>query len=108
MLSENIRKYRKENNMSQDKLAEKVGVSRQSISLWETNQAQPTLDNIMALTKIFNISSDMLLSDDPIETEAPKEPKDGRPLKLPMIIFAVVGCYACGRRGGVAVTPKQQ
>lgn len=49
--------------MSQDELAEKIGVSRQSISLWETEQTQPTIDNIIALAKIFNISSDMLLAD---------------------------------------------
>ena len=61
MLSENIKNYRKKNNLSQDELAEKLCVSRQSISLWETGQTQPTIDNIIALTKIFNISSDMLL-----------------------------------------------
>lgn len=47
--------------MSQDELAEKLGVSRQSISLWETGQTQPTIDNIIALAKIFNISADTLL-----------------------------------------------
>lgn len=41
MLSDNIKNYRKKNNMSQDELAEKLGVSRQSISLWETGQTQP-------------------------------------------------------------------
>ena len=40
MLAENIRKYRKEKNMSQDELAEKLGVSRQSISLWENGQTR--------------------------------------------------------------------
>ena len=61
MLSDNIREYRKKSNMSQDELAEKLGVSRQSISLWETGQTQPTIDNIIALAKIFNISADTLL-----------------------------------------------
>ncbi len=61
MISDNIRNYRKANNMSQDELAEQLGVSRQSISLWETGQTQPTIDNIIALSKIFNISSDELL-----------------------------------------------
>ncbi len=62
MISENIRFYRKTNNMSQDELAEKLGVSRQSISFWENGQTQPTLENVIALAKIFNISSDALLS----------------------------------------------
>ena len=61
MLSDNIRSYRKKNNLSQDELAEKIGVSRQSVSFWETGQTQPTLDNIISLSKIFNISSDELL-----------------------------------------------
>ena len=61
MLSDNIRNYRKENNLSQDELAEKLGVSRQSISLWENGQTQPTIDNIIALAKIFNITADELL-----------------------------------------------
>ena len=62
MISENIRFYRKTNNMSQDELAEKLGVSRQSISFWENGQTQPTLENVIALAEIFNISSDALLS----------------------------------------------
>ena len=53
MISENIRFYRKTNNMSQDELAEKLGVSRQSISFWENGQTQPTLENVIALAKIL-------------------------------------------------------
>ena len=78
MLSDNIRNYRKENNLSQDELAEKLGVSRQSISLWENGQTQPTVDNIIALAKIFNITADELLeSYDGARTfqEAPIAPK---------------------------------
>ena len=78
MLSDNIRNYRKENNLSQDELAEKLGVSRQSISLWENGQTQPTVDNIIALAKIFNITADELLeSYDGARTfqEAPVAPK---------------------------------
>ena len=65
MLSDNIRYYRKRKEMSQDELAEQLGVSRQSISLWETGQTQPTIDNIIALTRLFGITSDELLSDIP-------------------------------------------
>lgn len=61
MLSENIRNYRKANNLSQDELAEKLDVSRQSISLWETGQTQPSIENIVALSKIFGITTDLLL-----------------------------------------------
>lgn len=61
MLSDNIKKYRKEKNLSQDELAEQLGVSRQSISLWETGQTQPTIENIIALATVFGISTDSLL-----------------------------------------------
>ena len=61
MLSDNIRKYRKANQMSQDELAEKLEVTRQSISLWETGQTQPSLDNIVALAKLFDVTPEELL-----------------------------------------------
>ena len=86
MLGDNIRKYRKLNNMSQDELAEKLNVTRQSISLWENGQTQPTLENIVALAKLFKVSTDELLvadkADLPVANptpapnrEAPKKPK---------------------------------
>lgn len=96
MLSDNIKNYRKKSNMSQDELAEKLGVSRQSISLWETGQTQPTIDNIIALVKIFNISSDMLLgSSDSInvsqdKTPAAEEPKKKRKTGLILAIIFVI------------------
>ena len=63
LLNDNIRKYRKSKHMSQDELAEKLNVTRQSISLWETGQTQPSLDNIIALAKLFDISTDTLLTE---------------------------------------------
>lgn len=71
MLADNIRRFRKQNNMSQDELAEKLGVSRQSVSLWENGQTQPTIENIITLSKLFNITSDTLLGNVANE-EAPR------------------------------------
>ena len=62
MIGDNIRNNRKINNMSQEELAEKLDVTRQSVSLWESGQTQPSLDNIIALSKIFGISTDDLLT----------------------------------------------
>lgn len=63
MLGEKIRKLRKENKISQEALAEKLGVSRQSISLWENDQTIPSMENIVAIANIFGVSTDELLKD---------------------------------------------
>lgn len=60
-LSEKILKLRKVNSMSQDDLAEKVGVSRQSISKWESGQATPELEKLLLLASVFNVTTDSLL-----------------------------------------------
>ena len=96
MLSDNIRKYRKLNNMSQDELAEKLEVTRQSISLWETGQTQPSLENIVALAKLFNVSTDELLVADRTEPSAPSTsiaPKQQEPKKKTKVLFLVL-CVA--------------
>lgn len=53
--------------MSQEKLAEKIGVSRQAITKWETDSGIPDIDNMMALSELFNISLDELLSNEKTE-----------------------------------------
>lgn len=70
MLGGNIRKYRKEHNMSQEDLADKLAVSRQTISLWENNQTQPSIENVIILSKLFGISLDELLKEAPAESDA--------------------------------------
>ena len=49
--------------ISQEDLAEKLSVSRQSISKWEMGQALPQIDNVLQLCEFFNVSSDQLLYD---------------------------------------------
>ena len=51
---DNLRKLRKSKKLSQEKLAEKVGVSRQSISKWECGESYPEMDNILTLCGIFH------------------------------------------------------
>jgi len=95
MLSDNIRKYRKLNHMSQDELAEKLEVTRQSISLWETGQTQPSLENIVALTKLFNVSTDDLLAEDepkPVYNDASDLP-NGKPPKKKMPVLIIIICF---------------
>ncbi len=55
-LGNKILECRKKAGLSQEELGNKLNVTRQSVSLWENNQAQPSLENLIALSKIFNIS----------------------------------------------------
>ena len=69
-LSEKIVNLRKARNMSQEELAEKLGVSRQAVSRWEVGSALPDASNILQLSKLFGVSADYLLNDD-YKGEAP-------------------------------------
>lgn len=60
-LSEKIIRLRKANNLSQEQLAERLGVSRQSISKWELGQSMPEVENLSLLSDIFNVTVDYLL-----------------------------------------------
>lgn len=62
-IGEKITMLRTEANMSQEQLAERVDVSRQSVSKWEMNQAVPQVDKILLLCELFDLSADELLRD---------------------------------------------
>ena len=55
---ENLRKIRKDNNLSQEQLADELGVSRQAISKWESGTAYPEMDKIIQLCEKFNVNMD--------------------------------------------------
>ena len=61
--------HRKRLGLSQEALAAQLGVSRQAVSKWEIGSAMPDPGNIVALAKIFGISTDELLVDEPIQQE---------------------------------------
>ncbi|MCI9193085.1 MAG: helix-turn-helix transcriptional regulator [Acutalibacter muris] len=60
-LSDRIQELRKTKGMSQEELADRVGVTRQAVSKWESGQSVPELDKIVALSEIFDVSTDYLL-----------------------------------------------
>ena len=64
LLSEKIFNLRKKNGWSQEELAEKCGVSRQSISKWESNLSTPEISKILLLSELFDVSTDYLLKED--------------------------------------------
>lgn len=63
-LAENLKKIRKENNLSQEDLADILGVSRQAISKWESKVSYPEMDKIVLLCKKFDLNIDDLLHGD--------------------------------------------
>ena len=68
-LGEKIQKLRKQQGLSQEALAEKVTVTRQTISKWELGQSLPDLDFIAQLSDIFSVSSDYLIKDEMTEPD---------------------------------------
>ena len=63
-LGNKIMTLRKKNNMSQEELAEKVGVTRQTISKWELEETSPDITQAKTLSNIFKVSLDELVSND--------------------------------------------
>lgn len=72
-VGEKILLYRKSLQMSQDELGQRLSVSRQTVSLWETGQTLPTIDNLLLLKEIFGVSVDELLSPEVKEEEKAEE-----------------------------------
>ncbi len=66
-LHEKIVLYRKKNGLSQEGLAEKIGVSRQAVSKWETGEALPEVTKLKALADTFNVTVDFLLDESKAE-----------------------------------------
>lgn len=59
--NEKIYEYRKANNFTQEEIAQELGVSRQTISNWETGTAQPTIDKAIELARLYGVSIDELV-----------------------------------------------
>ena len=75
-IGEKISALRREKGMSQDELAEKLDVSRQSVSKWESGTALPDTEKILAMSELFGVSTDFLLRDTEefVEEEVISEP----------------------------------
>jgi len=98
IVAEKIQILRKRNALSQEQLAEKLDVSRQSVSKWESNQSIPELSKIIALCEMFHITTDQLLKDnveiDVTDEYMPvtEEAITGLPTKIEIIF-----CTHCGK-----------
>ncbi len=75
-LADRLVELRKENKLSQEALAEKLGLSRQSISKWERAEASPDTDNLIALAEVYGITLDELLgNNEPKERKQETQPQ---------------------------------
>lgn len=106
-LDKKLARLRKREGLSQAEVAEKLDVSRQAISRWESGESKPSTQNIQALCKLYNVQIDSLLNDseDELPAAAPvgmaekKSPEQGekkkqwsRLLVIGAIVLAVLVC----------------
>lgn len=99
-LNQNIYRLRKENGLSQEKLAEKINVSRQTISNWELGETSPNPEQLILLSKVFQKSIDELVGNEIRESHS-EETKEKE--KAAKSVYAIYGGFAvlCGAVAGV-------
>ena len=99
-VADRLIELRKQNRLSQEALAEKLGLSRQAISKWERGESSPDTDNLIALAELYCISLDELLGNEPVKAqkqEEKTEKKDNKLLKISPILFLVaIAVYVVG------------
>ena len=89
-IGKQIKKYRTEMELSQDELAEKIFVSRQTISNWENNKNYPDVKSLVLLSSLFNVSLDILIKGDLEEMKEKIKSEDIVEFKHEGNIFAVL------------------
>lgn len=89
-LGNQIKKYRNELEISQEKLAEKIFVSRQSISNWENDKNYPDVNSLIRLSEVFNISLDILIKGDVEKMKKEISGKDRKDFNKVSNIYAVM------------------
>ena len=93
MIGKNLQKLRKQRNLTQEALAEKVGVARQTIAKWETEESTPDLEMSGRLASVLAVSLDDLVN-------APEDELDSRPGMRGKHMFGVV---TVGDKGQIVI-----
>ena len=83
-IADRIQRLRKNRGISQEELADKIGVSRQAVSKWESEQSLPDIEKIILLSNYFDVSTDYLLKGTELPSKLSEKKADAR-------IFATVG-----------------
>ena len=102
-LGQRIQELRKQHNLSQEALGEKLGVSRQAISRWEMDGAVPEVDKLMAMARLFHLTVGQLLGEEALAAApaaAPEAPprrgRRPRPLTVLCAVLALVAVVSSG------------
>lgn len=89
-LGNQIKKYRTELEISQEKLAERIYVSRQSISNWENDKNYPDINSLIRLSEVFHVSLDILIKGDCEKMKKEISGKDRKDFNKISIIYTVM------------------
>lgn len=94
-MADRIQYLRKSKGISQEELADKVGVSRQAVSKWESEQSTPDLEKIIIMSDFFGVTTDYILKG--IEPVADKEQKNkeltSKVLYISSTAFVAIGLF---------------
>ena len=90
-LKDKLQLLRKQNGYSQEQLADKIGIARQTISKWETGTAVPESEKLVAISNYFGVSVDYLLKDD---EEGKTKATDSEIEEKPKMVAGTIICIA--------------
>lgn len=94
-LGNNIQTLRKKKGLSQEKLAEKINVTRQTISNWELGETAPNPEQLILLSKQFDISIDELVGNDAMSSGSSRENKSIKDIYIGLIVLCGIVACAC-------------
>ena len=92
-LNEKLQQLRKQKGFTQEELAEKLYVSRTAISKWESGRGYPSIDSLKAISKLFGISIDELLSSEELMSIAETEQNE-KTNRMRDLIYGALDCMA--------------
>ncbi len=87
---EKLKKLRKDNNLTQEDLAEKIYVTRTAVSKWETGKGFPAIDSLKLISDLFKISIDELISDGDVENKRLLEEKVSKRFYIAAVICLAI------------------
>lgn len=97
MISENLQYLRKKYHLSQEEVAEKIGVSRQAVAKWESGETVPDLPNCIALASLYDVTLDGLVSHRAQEVQGLPIPPKGK---------HIFGTVTVGDKGQIVIPVK--